>query len=292
MKWQILNFLDEFTQSKPRVYIIPSKIGLLYIAVNFVIFMMGLTYANNMTLLMAFLFFSFLVVNMIIANQNLEQVKSVHMDFHSGYAPCSQVFLSFQGKEAKQVNLAHPQLTFSKEKMHPDGSYKFHGASGRYLIDRIKLYSHYPAGLFYVWRYYPVAATAYLYPIAKKWDLHQGHFLQNAKIEGSGDFEGHHKYHSAVNSRRIDWKVFARSEQLYWKKFGGENNHQFKFEYDKTPGKNKEEKLSHLSYAVGHAHQTAGAYSLSLPNLSITTAHGPAHFQRCMEALASYANQT
>src|SRR5688572_13081500 len=98
--------LKRWALATNRVYIVPTKMGLMFIAVNFVIFMMGLTYANNMALMLAFLLFAFLVVNMITANQNLLQLKDPRIKLEDNFAPEGEVRVSYQTPTIEDYHLS------------------------------------------------------------------------------------------------------------------------------------------------------------------------------------------
>lgn len=272
-----------------RVYIVPTKLGFLMIAVNFVIFMMGLTYANNMTLLMAFAFFSFLVINMIAANQNLVDIKDPEVKVPASFAPGGNLMLTYNGPRANGLELEIAALKVIPEGNLSDAFY-YSGVMGKYLRPRIKLFSTFPSELFYVWRYLDIKYPIFIYPAPIKWDISLLTRQGPSHLNDNGEFEHHIKYGPELPSKRIDWKVYARTRELYWKQNEGDQAQEFNFDINHMPGKSRDEKIGQLSYAIQYAHETGSRYSVKLAEKSIAIGSGSTHYVECLEELSAYAN--
>ena len=62
---KLKNKIETLTQKGKNVYIVPSRGGFKYIFINFTLFLISLSYANNMALLITFLMVAYLILQML-----------------------------------------------------------------------------------------------------------------------------------------------------------------------------------------------------------------------------------
>jgi hypothetical protein len=86
-------------------------------------------------------------------------------------------------------------------------------------------------------------------------------------------------------AKRIDWKVFARTDNLYWKYHNDKQSKVYEVNYNSFQG-GKEDILEKMSYLVDHYYHQGDEYKLILPTSTIPTNSGSAHYQSSMEAIS------
>ena len=69
------DFFERKTITKKNIYIIPTKLGFLYIGVLFTIFLVGLTYTNNLTLIIAFWMLTVFIIQMLKTHRYVKEFK-------------------------------------------------------------------------------------------------------------------------------------------------------------------------------------------------------------------------
>src|SRR5690606_1201643 len=67
--------IDQTDHSK-RVYIIPSAIGLYFTFISFILFLIAISYGHNLAFFATFLFFSFVSLSAVIANENTNSITA------------------------------------------------------------------------------------------------------------------------------------------------------------------------------------------------------------------------
>ena len=159
---------------------------------------------------------------------------------------------------------------------------------GHYPIKRIKFYTLGPGKLFYVWRYFTWEADLYIYP--EKLPTHNQKLAQtkskNPKFNES-EFTHHIRYQKGLSVNRIDWKVFARTDQLYWKKFIDFDQTTYEVNYSDFNDQ-KEVNLKYMSYLIDKYYLENKTFRVVLPNRVIPPGKGPKHYHSAMEQISGY----
>jgi uncharacterized protein (DUF58 family) len=292
--------IENFTRDKSNVYIIPTRKGLRFIFINFSLFIIAMAYTNNMALLISFLSFAYFVIQMLEIHKiiNTTYIKKIEVE-NNYYSSDQHVKVKFkEGKFkgdssliqltlecdptnilANHFNSKNEDLTIFKLQ-HPKRG--FHSCS------RVKLHTKGKTGLFYVWRYHKSQLKFYTYP-EKKYSSKQP-VLSDQKLKlgtSEVEFHSHIPYVSGLNSKRIDWKVFARSEQLYWKKHIDHNSTTFEVNYSTLNG-TKEDKLSFMSFLINKYYKDGKSWKLVLPNSVLPSSSGVGHHARSLEAISVF----
>ncbi len=157
---------------------------------------------------------------------------------------------------------------------------------GKYQASKVKISTQAPSQLFYAWRFVPCEISFYIFPKRTKLDLTTTlQSLDHEFGQSRTQYTEHLHYQAGFSSRNIDWKLYARSETLYWKKYEGSEEEEFVFSFEKLKG-DKEEKLSQLSYLIDHAFQGNHTWTLHITGESYGPSKGYQHWQRCLEVLA------
>lgn len=162
-------------------------------------------------------------------------------------------------------------------------------APGRFAIESV-----WPLGLFRCWTVLELDWGVLVYPAPAQdaaplptHDGGDGDHAARPRQEGA-EFHGLRPYQPGDPPRRIAWKAMARGgTDLLTKEFGGAGTAQrLWLDWQQTPGRDAEARLSRLTRWVLDAHAAGLAYGLILPDRRLPPQSGEAHLRHCLEALA------
>jgi uncharacterized protein (DUF58 family) len=105
---------------------------------------------------------------------------------------------------------------------------------------------------------------------------------------GEEDFAGLRPYHAGDSLRRVAWKAYARGQGLHTKLYAGTDVVSHVFDFDSLAGLGTEARLAQLCRWVLDAQERGEAFALRLPGTVIDTNVGPAHRERCLNALGLF----
>lgn len=294
---------EKYTKKSQNVYIIPSKDGLRFIFINFFLFLISIAYTNNMALLVTFIMVTFFILQMFSTHRIINSIQFDHLEIENQFLNIQhETHLRFKAalplEYAGQIKASLLQVPQKSQDIEGEFSgqynentvlFKFNFLKrGHYKINKIKLYTFGPSKLFYVWRYFPLKEEVFIYPKKR--------FVERtSKVEDESspnyaseqEFSHHIRYSPGMPSKRIDWKVFARSDNLYWKKHSDKQSRVFEINYSHFKG-NRELVLEKMSYLIDHHFHQGDEFKVSLPNLVLPTSSGNAHYQNSMEAISVF----
>ncbi len=93
---------------------------------------------------------------------------------------------------------------------------------------------------------------------------------------------------SIRSSGHVAWKAYARTGDLLTKQFSGADTSSQWFDFAGIDDSDVEHRLSILTRWIIDADQTQRDYGLRLPGHEFPPAHGEAHRNNCLEALAFF----
>lgn len=312
----MLNYLEErliaFNARAPkaRIYILPTRVGLYFSAVIFILFIISFSYGHSLAYSASFILVSVLVISLPYTNYNLNHLK---VDFGKSHfiheAEGSPLELRLHNLGGRERYALEVELTFrGKSKIfHKSVTANDIGAQssekvqvflsevkmGHYQSVIVKLKSSFPFGLFYSWTYFESDLDLWVFP--KKVEYGEGvqirpisfHELEkkngektssgeSARLGEHDDFSRHVPFEVGHSQGRVDWKLFARSSELYIKEFEGELPHYLRMEIFET-GKNNEQKIrraSSLAAAIAKAHDKNLPFQVIAPEFSLSSSIG------------------
>ncbi len=282
-----------------RVYILPTRLGVVFATMVGAMLVGSLNYGNNLGLALTFTLAALGVVAMHRCHRNL---LGLQMRF-AGCDPC------FAGEPARfTVGLTNPsraprydlQLTNDAGAAAPlslDGGETGLAAlelptqhRGRIQLTRCEVATLHPFALFHAWAVlhpdwscvvYPrPARDAPLPPAAPA--THSG----TTTGRGDEDFAGLKDYHPGDPPRHVAWKALARSGEMLVKEFAGDAETVRVFDLEHAPGIDLEARVAVLARWILDADARGEAYGLALGATRLEPAPGPAQRERCLTALA------
>ncbi len=227
-------------KKREKVYIVPTIYGFIFSSGAFACWLGALFYSNNLAYLLCFFLIIIFIIGMIQANNNLKGlslVKVMAQPFSSHTAHENMGLLLFKSESSVshvRLNIegrvgANKKAVFSHYNVAEAGSLFSCKLSanplsrGVHLLNRIKVYSRYPFGLFYVWRFYNVSHELVVHPRpsghaplpAMK---QEGYYQEDSFSREMGEnFHDRKAYEYGDSIRRVDWKAYARHKPLLTK---------------------------------------------------------------------------
>ncbi|MCK4587593.1 MAG: DUF58 domain-containing protein [Gammaproteobacteria bacterium] len=288
-----------------RVYILPTKRGIFFSVVAFVMLIGALNYNNSLGYSLTFLLTSLGIVAILHTYRNLLNLQ-VDVGYiapvfcgdiirvplildNSHYPARFSIRLDFQKQQPLVTDVPanhwiRVEPTFKSLKR------------GKHPLDRITLRTIFPLGMFKAWAHAQPDMHYLVYP---KPD--QKHELPNESLyhfnltgdrgKGCDDFAGLRNYQQGDSLRHVHWKSFAREQGMHTKQFGGDRAEELILDWDILKDLNTEARLSRLTRWVLDAEVRQYSYGLRLPNQQIPLGHGPGHRHRCLEALALFPSE-
>jgi uncharacterized protein (DUF58 family) len=284
-----------------RIFILPTQRGLGFVLLIVLLLLIAFVYNNNLAYMLAFLLASVFFVTILHSYQALAALvvqKGRSKAVFAGEAAGFDIHINNPSdRERRQIHIKlqnSQSLTLTAQSSAHVTLYSITQKRGWHTAGTVTLSSTYPLGLFRAWSPIRFDLKALVYP---KPAHHESPFPQTPSAEAkqgfsrkSGDdYYGLQEYQSGDSIKHIHWKAFAKGLGVFSKQYGGENSsEEIRLDYDLTPGHNVEERLSQLCRWVIDAEQAGISYGFALPGLILPPDNGPAHYRKCLEALALF----
>lgn len=292
-----------------RIYIIPTRYGLLFAVALAVMLAGSMNYNNSMGFMLTFMLAGMAVVSMLHTYRNLAGVglapgravpvfagESCHFGVcldNSGQAARYAIRLERGEKAAAYAAPVDVPADANTMVELPVPAPR----RGRLALGRVTISTVFPLGLFYAWSYVDLGMSCAIYPAPAG-----SHVLPPGKPESgkrnprhgdSGeDFTGYRDYTLSDSPRHVDWKIVARDKGWYVKRFGGESGYTLWLTWeDVRAARNTEHALAQLCRWVVQAEARQLAYGLDIPGTRLPQQQGSLHYHRCLEALALFGQE-
>jgi len=287
---------------KNRVYILPTKVGIIFGVLLLLLLLGSVNYSKSLGFMLTFLLAGLGNIVMFASWRNLAGLR-----LRAG--GCTPVFAGEQAIFAVQLENLDPQIRYSiaiSQDGHEyevidvpaDGLALLHfqvATKNRGMLNagRFRLYTEFPTGLFVAWTWIELSMQCLVYPKpAVKADELFSNTIEDGEHDyrGSGleEYTGLRKYQAGDSWRRIAWKAFARSGELYTREFAGGQPQLQWIEWQALAMSGTENRLSMMARLVIDAEESGRQYGLRLPALEIAPGHGHSHCGRCLKVLALY----
>lgn len=285
------------TLHRRRIYILPTRYGMFFGVLVFVMLLGSLNYNNNLALMLTFLLGGMLLIAPVHTYRNLTGLQILSC----------QAAPVFAGQRARFVLLlANPGNRFRSTIRGWNGededraSVEAGGEArltlgrrarrrGRLGAGRIRLFTEYPVGLFHAWTWLdePGGTLAYPRPAEQGLPLPApgGTARKGRPREEEEDFSGIREYRHGDPARRIAWKALARTDELMSKVYTAPTGDTLWLDFADAGG-DTEARLSILARWILDAEARNVRYGLRLPNQIIQPGRRIAHQERCLRALA------
>lgn len=294
--------------SHRRVYILPTKQGMMFALLLFIMLLGSINYSNSLGYFLTFLLASLSVVTIFHTYNNL-----LHLNI--GPAICKPVYAAdSSGKNSSftiQIDNRQYPARFSLHAFTPQRIQTIQDLQANALnsleiqhnyplrglnpLPRFTLESRFPFGLFRAWSLIQLDQTQLVYPQpstdktlpAKSSGYSEGHNQQKVGVD---DFKSLRSYVEGDPLQHVHWKSFARHHTLQTKEFSSATSNELWINWSDTTVTGTERKLSQLTRWVLLADKANLNYGLALPGTHISPASGQHHLNLCLKQLALFNN--
>jgi len=293
--------------SQRRVFILPSKHGLLLALVVVLILIGSTNYDLSLGFVLAFLLAAAGCQAMLHTFRNLAKLHITAGRSEAVFAGDTALFTMHLANPTRAARYAVAVTADRNLADHVDVPAEGSASAvveipalrrGWLRPGRLMLVTRFPAGLFRAWSYaepdvrclvYPAPATPGLpLPPSAAGDGEGGE-----QGQGQEEFSGLRPYRPGDAPRHIAWKAVARDDTLVTKQFAGRAPLELWLRWDALPQTmDVESRLSHLTRWVIEAERGQSAYGLRLPGETVAPGNGPAHRNNCLRALALHGTET
>jgi uncharacterized protein (DUF58 family) len=291
------------TLQSRRIYVLPTRTGLVAAALLFVMVLAGLNYQNNLALLLSFLLCGVALVSMYECHRTLSglQISSAQVEATFAHTQ-GELLLAFQNTTdtaRRSLRLRVSEVPPQYFELAPHCISVMHAryqarARGRQHIDRLHLSSNAPLGLFraWTWLHLPLQALIYPAPVRLRALPPPRGIPQRSERERrlSGDEEWGwlRAFRDSDPLRRVAWKAYARGAPLMVAHYDAPAGARRVLSLAALQHLPLESALSQLADWVLECERRGESYALELSGRSLVAGHGLAHRRRCLEALALY----
>lgn len=283
-----------------RVYILPTRAGLLFLALWGGMLLGSVNYALAMGYLYTFLLLGLLIAALFATWRNLVGVSLLAVESEPAFAGDTLSFTfrlaNPHGRVRQAIGVAIdgavPSLTaippFNEARLVLRTTARSRGLQP---LGIVRVYSEYPLGLFHAWALlkpdiagmvWPRPAGSYALPADGSQEASAGTHAG----PGTEDFEGLRAYDQGMSPARIAWKALARHNEPLAKAFVSPLAQALWLDWDALSGLAPEARLSQLARWVLVADRSGQPYGLRLPGQRLAPGVGHAHRNRCLNALA------
>jgi len=279
-----------------RIYIVPTGFGIGFTVLLLVMLVGALNYANNAALLLTCLLGAATAASMLVAFRTLDGLRldSIRAGQAVAGLPITVTF-DFESKHprnAVRIDVDSVRLAFA---IHASGKTSVSlqlptELRGWQPLPHVRLWSTWPLGMFRAWSWlYPEQAVL-VWPRAEfsgPPPPHPADDRHRQRLHRGDDLATLRDYRSGDPMRHVAWKASARHHSLLVKDFEQpEAQQEWQLDWRQLRGMENEARIARIARWLSEALAQRRHYSLWLPNEVIGVGSGPAHYARCMNALA------
>jgi uncharacterized protein (DUF58 family) len=286
-----------------RIFIFPSRQGLVFLFVLLLMFVAAINYENNLAFALTFWLIGIFAVSILHTYANISGITIKALNAGEVFAG-ERVRFSFLIKRNNQreryaIRIGWSDETFAEISLRDNDErivdlFLMANKRGWLRPGRVLLETYYPLGLLRAWTWLEFDISALVYPQPSQ-ALRQID-VADSESDGKGrelpygqdDFDSLRDYQPGDSLRRIFWPAVARGQQpqiKIWKDYADES---CLFSWDDYPHLNPEQRLSALCHDVLLAAGRKDVYALKLPTLFLSPTAEPQQRQRALRALALY----
>jgi uncharacterized protein (DUF58 family) len=292
------------TIASGRAYILPTRGGLAFATLVFVMLLAGLNYSNSMALMITFLLSGFGLIAMHLTHRNLVRISvrtvstanafvgehgTIHVTLQNA-ADTPRLGIEIQTADSERILVDVPAgATVRADLALPLPR------RGRIDIDRFKLSTAFPFGLFRAWTYVHLRVGVLAWPVPRgrreppPEAANDGH-SQALHRAGDEEWSSLREFRSGDSPRQVAWGAYARGRGLLVKTYQSSAAHHRTFDLASTAGENLEPRLEQLSAWIVAAHARGECYGLKLGSHELPPGGGHDHRARCLDGLALYGS--
>ena len=287
---------------RKRIFVLPTRPGLVFITVLAVMLLGATNYSNNMAFALTFLLGGVVLITIFHTYNNLRglEIKTGAAEecFVGRQAVFTLLLSDPEGRDHFDIlvwsdtstpthttvnggDTAHAQLAIPARRR------------GSLTPGRVIVASAYPMGLFRAWAYIDIETQVLVYPKPIGYQrpttqISSAGEGRPTNEPGSDDFHGFRSYAVGDSPRHINWKAYAAERGLVSKQFHRHQSPEMWLDWQETGQGDIEIRLSRMCRWVLDAEQRGHRYGLRMPGVEIQPDRGEAHQRNCLRHLALF----
>jgi len=285
-----------------RVYILPTRAGLVFGAIVFTMLLGAMNYSNNMGFALTFLLAALGIVSIHHCHHNLRGLSLRALGArpvyagepllfrfaleNPGLAARWQIDLRWDGGPATAVELAPGERRLISLPLPT-------ARRGRRRAPRLSISTRFPLGLFRAWAWVDMdlAGLVYPQPASRASGTPRGESGRQETgrdTTGDDDYSGLRDWRQGDPPKRIAWKALARTGQKLVSEYLSGTPLPRWIDWESEPAGNIERRIARLARRVLDADASGLDYGLRIPGSELAPARGEEHRHRCLRALALF----
>lgn len=282
------------------IYIVPTADGAKVLALNFLLLVIGLIYANNYVLLFNFFIFCLVLGSMFYTHYNLRGMRLIFGQVQNGHANEGNLLtLNFNssnllGHDRVLVSAYHQEFDapFEQTFSYPPRTSTLSVTlplrfkkRGEKMLRHIGISTEFPLGFFKAFTFFTIDSSFVCYP-----ERINNHLSLIENFDGADREESEtelKKYIIGDSLKRVDWKRLAKSNLWLTKSLVGEDHLKIyiNLSHDET---NIEDVLKQAAFSMSEAEINGIDYGLKLnDNVLLEPDKGSYHLEKCLLAISS-----
>ncbi|MCK4708068.1 MAG: DUF58 domain-containing protein, partial [Gammaproteobacteria bacterium] len=286
-----------------RLYILPTRFGYLYAAMQIVLLLAAINYQNSMTYVLTFLLTALGIISLWQTHKNLlgltirlktpqpvYQQEDLNLEFvvsHSNltnryaigiqYMDKPPVYTGLKPEQSKILSLTLPAVK-----------------RGLYKPAGFVIFTRYPTGLFHAWSWIKFDIPVLIYPKPvydsklKETISDEQHSKSTIDMSDGDDFAGLREYRQGESLKHISWKAYAQGRGMLTKTFQGHASPSLWIDWLDMTAESLEGKLSQMTALVIDANKEGKKYGVKLPGINIQQTTGAAHLSECLQQISIF----
>ena len=290
----------------PRLYILPTRAGLGFALLLFVMLVAGLNYTNSLALFLTFMIAGTVLVGMHECQrtlQGLELVQAHAGDCHAGATGVLELRFYNAARQARRaLTIRSGTAAVSEFALAPGATLTVRVAfdaarRGRLRLGRLELASTAPFGLFrcWAWLHLPLEVIVYPQPAGSRPlpNPTVGRAAPRAAASSPGEDEwlNLRAYQAGDSPRSIAWKAWARGAPLMVGQYAGSGGNDYLLSFAGLETLDLEARLSQLTAWINDCARLDAACELRLPGVELPLGRGAAQRTRLLRELALYGGE-
>lgn len=285
-----------------RIYILPTREGLIFGAIVFTMLLGAMNYNNNMGFALTFLLAGIGIISIYQCHRNLADLFIHYRGAQAVFAGDTMQFrlvLENRGRKARwQIRVGSDADTQICDELAESSrcTLTLHRKTherGWLQVPSIRVSTRFPLGLFRAWAWLNMDQVELVYPRpAEHMDPRvygtAGPSTSGYDAGGDDDFSGFRDYRSGDPPKHVAWKAFARTGEMLVTEYQSGIQDLVWIDWDEFPGIDTEQRLARLARQVVDTENASHKYGLRLPGVQIEPAIGPQHRHRCLKQLALF----
>jgi uncharacterized protein (DUF58 family) len=295
------------TLHRRRLYILPTRSGIAFAVLLLLMLIAGLNYANSLALLVTFVVIGLGLVAMHGCHRNLLGLQVTELSSQDSFAGTRATLQLRLANSSAQPRVALELGPDVRGQPPVVGTVPANGEivvtlqiatprRGLMPVERLRLTTTWPFGLFRAWTWLHVPHRVTVYP---RPDGHRPLPLA-AGERGAGaarqaaeadEWATLRAFRDGDSPRQVAWKAYARGAPLLVKEYTASGGTQRLLDFAALAGLDTEQRLSQLARWILMCAADGERFGLQLPENLIDLDQGQLHRQRCLRALAQFGDE-